>query len=363
MKLPFPSEITSRPFGVAPGGLPIESWKLTGVGGLQLEAIPYGATITRLVVPDKAGRLDDVVLGFNSLEDYLRGSAYFGAAIGRVAGRIGGGSFTVDGMSYELVRNDGPNHLHGGILGFDKKIWHLEATRNDQGEPSLVFTYTSPNGEEGYPGSVHVRLTYTVTDDNKLIVDVQAKSDQSTPFNFTQHSYFNLAGEGSGAITDHVLQIFADDFVPVDDTMALSGSLVPVTGQRNDFRRPRSLREAIPVLSGRHGDLYRIQPPPGGAETGLRMAARLVHPESGRVLEISTTEEYLQFYTGVAIDGTISGKSGRSYGAHAGLCLECEGYPDGANQPALGNIVLRPGGTKRSTTIYNFSIDTQEGCL
>ncbi len=186
---------------------------MTGAGGMQIEAISYGAIITRLLVPGRDGRLDDVVLGFSDIEPYLESRAYFGAAIGRVAGRISNGTFTLDGRSYELVRNDGPNHLHGGTLGFDRKIWSVEAKRNENCDPSLVFLRTSLDGEEGYPGAVHVQLTYTVTADNKLIVHLEAKTERATPFNFTQHSYFNLAGEGLGSIADHVLQVFADEFV------------------------------------------------------------------------------------------------------------------------------------------------------
>lgn len=362
MKLPLNSTISSQPFGVAPGGEPIEAWTLTGSGGLQLQAIPYGAIITRILVPDRNGRLDDVVLGFNSLEPYLKANAYFGAAIGRVAGRISGGSFTVDGRPCQLARNDGLNHLHGGIFGFDKKIWDVKATQFETGEPSLVFRYTSPDGEEGYPGSVHVQLTYTVAHDNRLVVDVQAEADRTTPFNFTQHSYFNLAGEGSGTIADHQLQIQADGFVPVDDNMALTGKLAPLDGECNDFRQPRRLGDAIPLLFRSHGDLYRIpsSPLPPGDQPSLRLAARLGHPESGRTLEVSSTEDFLQLYTGVGISAPLPGKSGRSYGAFAGLCLECEGYPNAADDSGLGDILLRPGKPKHATTIFHFSIQAQE---
>ena len=362
MKFPLKSEIASRHFGIAPGGQGIEAWTLTGAGGLQIEAISYGAIITRLLVPNRDGRLKDVVLGFSGIEPYLEGSAYFGAAIGRVAGRISNASFTLDGRPYDLVRNDGANHLHGGDLGFDKKIWNVEAKRNENGEPLLVFLYTSLDGEEGYPGAVQVKLTYTVTGDNKLIVDIVVKTDRATPFNFTQHSYFNLAGEGSGSIADHVLQVFADEYVPADDNMRLIGRFVSVEGQGNDFRQPRRLEDAIPALFQKHGDLYRVQFPSYVSNAGpnLKMAARLVHPESGRMLEVATTEEYLQLYTGVGLDGSLSGKSGISYGAHSGLCLECQGYPDGANHPEMGDIILRPGYPKRATTVYGFSHITQE---
>jgi aldose 1-epimerase len=348
--------VTARAFGSLPGGKPVEAWTLCGRGGLVVEAITYGATVTSLLAPDRNGRLADVVLGFDNLESYLAGRFYFGAFVGRVAGRITGAHFYLEGVTYELAGNDGPNHLHGGIEGFDKKIWAAIPQENADGAPSLCLTYRSPDGEEGYPGEVDVAVTYTVTDYNALLVEVEASTDRPTPFCPTQHSYFNLAGEAAGSIADHELQIDSDAFVLTDERMTLLGQVATMIGRDNDFRQLRNVGKAIPRLFRNHGDLYRI----GNGGEGIpnskpAPAARLVHPDSGRVLEVFTTETHLQLYTGVDLDGALAGKSGVPYGPYAGICLECEGYPDGVNDPSLGDIILRPGHPQRRTTAYAFS--------
>jgi aldose 1-epimerase len=323
---------------------------------MLLEIITYGAAVTRLLVPDRHGRMADVVLGFDNLDSYKTSRAYSGAIIGRVAGRTTGARFSLEGNTYELARNDGLNHLHGGIEGFDKKVWSACPMQNPRGSPSLRLTYRSADREEGYPGNVDVAVIYTVTDENVLRVETEAVSDRPTPFNLTQHPYFNLAGEAAGPISDHLLQIHSDKFVPTDEQMTLLGQLISVNGQHNDFRELRSLGYAVPLLFRNHGDLYRIR------RTGERLAqakpvpaARLVHPGSGRVLELSTTESYVQLYTGVGLDGSLTGKSGTRYARHAGVCLECEGYPDGANIPSMGNNILRPGKARSEITSYSFS--------
>lgn len=354
--LPDSSRWNSRLFGVCPTGEPIYAWTIRGVGGIVLETISYGATVTRLLVPDRNGRLDDVVLGFNDLDSYLSRHPYFGSAIGRVAGRITQSTFTLDGTVYKLTPNESANHLHGGLYGFDRKIWKVESVQNDREDPSITFCCQSCHGEEGYPGNIVVKATYTITRDNSFIVHVVAESDSGTPFNFTQHSYFNLAGEHSGSLNEHLLQIEADEYVPTDDRFALAGILVPVDHRPNDFRSLRNLIEAIPYLFERHGDLYCLRSVRLGTnDANPQLAARLLHPPSGRLLEVSTTEPYLQLYTGSALDGSFRGKSGCSYGPHAGLCLECHGYPEGIGTPALGDIVLRPGQPKQATTVYRFS--------
>lgn len=348
--------VAVRSFGHLPGGAPVEAWTLKGPGGLVAEIITYGATVTRLLVPDRRGGLADVVLGFDNLDSYLANRAYIGAVVGRVAGRIRGGRFSLDGHRYELPRNEGTNHLHGGIEGFDKKVWQASPAAREDGAPSLRLRYHSPDGEEGYPGALDVKVTYTVTGDNTLWVETEASADRATPVNLTQHSYFNLAGEGAGSVLDHELQIHSSRFAVTDEQMALVGREEPVEGRTNDFRQPRNLAEALPALYQKHGDLYRLRENPnreGAAE--LLPAARLIHPASGREMEVSTTATHLQFYGGTLLDGSLVGKSGAAYGRNAGLCLECEGYPDAVNHPGLGDILVRPGKLQHEMTAYKFS--------
>lgn len=342
----------TRPFGTLSTGQTVSAYTLRGSGGLELECIPYGCIITRLLVPDRSGRLEDVVLGFPRLEDYLAPHPFFGAIAGRVAGRITGGRFSLDGRNYPLHVNDAPNHLHGGLRGFNKHLWNATPVNRSDGAPSLRFSRLSPDGEEGYPGNLTVAVTYTVSADNSLIVETEAATDRATPFSLTQHSYFNLAGEGSRAITDHTLQVLADSTAAADNDMTLLGRREPVTGA-NDLRSPRRLGDVIPGLHQNHGDLYFL-PDSAGA---LREAARLHDPHSGRTLTVRTTEPCLQIYTGAGLDSTLVGKSGKPYQPFAGLCLECEGYPDGPNTPALGDIILRPEHAHRSVTSYSFSND------
>jgi len=315
-------------------------------GAITLDAIAYGATVTRLLVPDGRGERADVVLGFSDPARYRGPHPFFGAVAGRVAGRISGSQFQLDGATYRLAANDSPNHLHGGVQGFDKRLW-----QGEQLDPGAArFSLKSEDGEEGYPGTVKVSVTYLLQN-SAFMVDVTAAADRPTPFSLTQHSYFNLAGENSGeSIASHELEIYADEFAPADSSMGLLGRRERVN-EGNDFRRPRPLDEAIPHLHARHGDLYftRAHGP------ALVDAARLVHRPSGRVMTVRTNESCIQLYTGVSLDGSIVGKSGLPYGPHAGLCLECEGYPDGANVPAMGDIILRPDKPFGRLTVYAFS--------
>lgn len=324
----------------------------------MLEVIAYGAIVTQLKVPDRNGRLADVVLGFNTLDCYLADRAYMGAVVGRVAGRITEGRFTLEGITYELARNEPPNHLHGGRAGFNTKLWRACPQNQLSSAPSLSLACRSPHGEEGYPGTVDVVLTFTVRHDNVLLVHTEATADRPTPFSLTFHHYFNLAGEASGSIADHELQIRSGQFVPTDERMTLLGRVESVVDRGNDFRKPRKLGCALPLLFRNHGDLYRILQPTlqQRGKPKLISAARLVHPGSGRALEVSTTADYLQLYSGSALDGSISEKSGARYARHAGVCIECEGYPDGANCPQMGDIILRPGSPRRDTTAYAFQL-------
>ena len=351
------SSITSRTFGVLPAGQTVEAWTLTGRGGLELEAITYGGIVTRILAPDRNGSAGDVVLGFNDLDSYLNGHPYFGAITGRVAGRIAGAAFTLDGNTYRLAQNDPPNHLHGGIEGFDKRLWSATPVDREDGAPSLRLNYHSPDGEEGYPGNVHVAVTYTVTDDNVFLIETEAVSDRTTPLSLTHHSYFNLAGEPSGSIADHRLEIFASEFIPVDEHLTATGRLESTSLRGNIFQTPHRVGDAINLLYQGHGDLYGL-PEQNGKK--LRLAACLEDPASGRVMTVSTTESYLQLYTGSHLNCSSKGKSGAVYAPHAGICLECEGYPDAANAERRNDILLHPGQTQRHATAYAFSVQSAD---
>lgn len=342
----------SSPFGTLPTGDPVEIHTLENTSGLQLKVIPYGASIVSLSVPDRDGRQADVVLGFSNLAGYAAPHPYIGAVAGRVAGRISGARFTLDGITHNLAVNDPPNHLHGGTTGFDRRLWSAQPVSRSDGADSLRLAYRSPDGEEGYPGTVDVAVTYTVAKDNALVIETEAVTDKATPFSPTQHAYFNLAGEGAGTIKDHQLRIFSDTVVPTDEHFGLLDRLEPVR-EANDFTRSRSIGEALPGLHREHGDAYRL---PRSTPGECRVAARVSEPQTGRVLTVSTTEDYVQFYTARFLDGSLTGKSGRPYGPFSGFCLECEGYANGANHPELGDIILRPGQTFRQRTIFAFSV-------
>jgi aldose 1-epimerase len=351
----------SRAFGRLPDGESVEAWTLTGSAGFEMEVITYGGIVTRLLAPDREGRLADVVLGFNDLDSYLAGHPYFGAITGRVAGRTTDARFTFERKTYELARNDPPNHLHGGVQGFDKRVWTAKPVDPLSGGCSLRLSYRSPDGEEGYPGRVDISVIYTVTSDNVFVIETEAVTDQPTPFTLTHHSYFNLAGEASGSIADHELQIRSDRSVEVDEHMTLLGRYESVIGQGNDFRQPHRLGDAIPLLFQNHGDLYLIHKSGTENSDKIQTAARLVDPRSGRVLTVETTDAYLQLYTGVFLDGSLTGKSGAPYGRHAGVCLECHGYPDGANARGFADNILLPNYPQRHTTAYAFSTASVDG--
>lgn len=331
------------PFGTMPTGEAVEIFTLKGAGGFAVRVIPYGAAIVSIHAPDREGRLADVVLGFDDLAGYLGAHPYIGVVVGRVAGRSQP-RFTLEGRTYELAANDEPSHLHGGVTGWDRRLWKVE--RAD--EESVRFRYRSRAGEEGYPGTVDSAVTYRVTEGNKLWMTTEAVTDEATPFCPTQHTYFNLAGEGT--IEGHELQVNAETYGPADERMAPLGRREAVEGG-SDFRQMRSLGKALPEMFRSHGAFYFL-PEAGGA---LREVARVREPKSGRELTVSTTEACLQVYTGSAMDGTVRGKDGRVYGQFAGLCLECQGYPDGANRPELGDIILRPGRPFKQRTVYAFS--------
>jgi len=338
-----------RPFGSLPSGEPVEAYTLANASGASVEILTLGGIVSALRVPDRRGRLADVVLGFDSLAAYLASHPYFGAIIGRIAGRVTDGLLTVEGRTYPLACNNGPNHLHGGRVGLDRRVWRAQPVSRPDGAASLRLSYRSPDGEEGYPGNVDLAVTYTFTAANALVIDSEVTADRPTPISLAHHGYFNLAGEDAGSVASHTVQIRADEFVPTDDYLTLSGRREPVAGRPNDFNRARRLGEVLPQLFKAHGDTYALPAPSAGA------IARVEEPVCGRVLEVTTNEAWLQFYTGVALDGTLVGKAGRRYGPHAGLCLECQGYPDATNRPGFGDILVRPGQPQRRQTTYAFS--------
>lgn len=343
--------------GKTPDGTIVEAFTLRSAPGMEVRAMTYGAIITSLRVPDRDGRFDDVALGYENLDGYIKNnSPHFGAIVGRYANRIANASFTLDGKTYPLAANNGPNHLHGGNKGFDKVVWQAEDFRNND-RVGVVFRYTSPDGEEGYPGTLAARVTYTLTEGNELIVDYFATSDKATPVNLTQHTYFNLTG-GRRDVLDHELTIDADRYTPVDPTLIPTGELASVAGTPFDFKKPMRIGARIgagdeQLRRGRGYDHNFVLNRKNG---GLVHAARVREPMTGRVLDVSTTEPGMQFYSGNFLDGTITGKSGVVYLQRYGFCLETQHFPDSPNKPDFPSTILRPGQEYRSRTIFAFSV-------
>jgi aldose 1-epimerase len=336
----------------------IEVFTLTNAAGVEIKAINYGGIITSWRVPDRKGQLADIVLGYDDPTMYAKNnSPFFGAIIGRYGNRIGKAQFTLDGKPYTLAANNGPNHLHGGVSGFDKKVWSAEPIKSSEGR-GVAFTRTSPDGEEGYPGALKVRVTYTLTDKNELIVSYEATADKATVVNLTQHSYFNLAGQGTRDILGHELRINADRYTPVDDTLIPTGELAPVEGTPFDFRKATAIGARInnehPQLKFGLGYDHNWVLSRTGA--GLSVAAEAYEPTSGRTLQITTTEPGLQFYAGNFLDGKITGKEGRVYRQRYGFCLETQHFPDSPNKPKFPSTVLRPGETYRSRTVFTTGV-------
>ncbi len=339
-------------FGKTPEGTPVEMYVLSN-GKMTVKVITYGAIVTEINVPDRNGKLADVVLGFENLEGYLGGHPYFGAATGRVANRIAKARFTLEGKEYKLAANNGPNTLHGGIKAFDKVVWKASEVSGPPG-PAVKMSYLSPDGEEGFPGNLSVTVTYTVTADNALRIDYAATTDKPTPVNITNHSYFNLAGPAAGSVLGHELMLAADLYTPVDDTLIPTGEITSVQGTPLDFTRPATLGSRIAELKGEPGGYdhnYVLRS--GGKE--LSLAARVTEPVSGRILEMFTTEPAVQLYTANFLDGTLKGKHEVVYKKQQAFCLEAQHYPDSANQPKFPSTILRPGSTYTQTTIYKFS--------
>ncbi len=349
--------VAKAEFGKTADGTPVDLYTLTNAHGMKAKIITYGGVVTELDAPDRDGKMGDVVLGFDNLKSYLAGDPYFGALIGRVANRVAKGRFTLGGKEYKLVKNNGPNALHGGEKGFDKVVWKGEPVESKDG-PALKLSYVSKDGEEGYPGALSVTVVYTLTNDDALQIDYQATTDKATPVNLTNHSYFNLAGPGSGDVLDETLTIAADKYTPVDDTLIPTGELKSVKGTPYDFTKPERIGARIGELKG-----DPAKSDPGGYDinyvlnggNGPAFAARVSDPKSGRIMEVWTTEPGLQFYTGNFLDGTLTGKNGVVYKKHQALCLEADHFPDSVNHPDFPSTILEPGKTYKQTTIYKFS--------
>ena len=346
------SGVTRSPFGTV-SGQNVEMFTLRNAHGVEVKATSYGAIITSIVTPDRNGRPGDIVLGFDTIEGYLKDSPYFGTVVGRYGNRIAKGRFTLDGRTYTLATNNGPNHLHGGLKGFDKVVWKAEPL---QGKTGVAFSRLSPDGEEGYPGNLDVRITYELTDRNELVMDYHATSDKATPVNLTQHSYFNLAGEGD--ILGHQLMIAADRYTPVDTTLIPTGDLAPVEGTPFDFRTATAIGARIDQANEqlKNGGGYDHNWVLTRKDASRQLAARVVEPKTGRTLEVSTTEPGVQFYSGNFLDGKVIGKAGRAYQRRSGLCLETQHFPDSPNQPKFPSTILRPGGAYESQTVFTFGV-------
>jgi aldose 1-epimerase len=351
------SSIDRAPFGTLPSGAPVERYTLRN-GGMEVGVSPYGGAILSVRVPDRDGRSGDVVLGFDRLVDYVADQAYFGALIGRYANRIGGARFRLDGREYVLPANDGANHLHGGGGGFHKAAWDAEPFR-ENGSVGVRLRYTSPDGEEGYPGTLRAEVAYRLAADHALVIDYAAETDRPTPVNLTQHTYFNLTADPAHDVLGHELQLDAEHITPVDGGLIPTGELAPVEATAFDFRAPTPIGAQIeapdPRLRQAGGyDHNFVLTHPAGV---LARAARVRDPRSGRVLEVHTTEPGLQFYSGNYLDGTVTGKGGATYGWRSGFCLEPQHFPDSPNQPAFPPSILHPGERYTSRTVWRFGVD------
>lgn len=340
-------------FGTTPEGRVVESYELVNPRGLRARLINYGALLTELQVPDRQGQLGDVVLGFDSLGGYLQRHPYFGCTTGRVANRIARGRFVLNGREYRLATNNGPNHLHGGVVGLDRKVW-VATEEPGRAGPAMKFFHLSPDGEEGYPGNLAVTVVYTLTERDELRIDYEATTDQDTPVNLTNHTYFNLADGGRTDVLKHEVEIMADYYTPVDATSIPTGEIRCVDALMS-FRQPTPIGARFALLGGDPGGydhnyvLCKTQP------GELCLAARVYEAKSGRLLELSTTEPGVQFYTGNYLDGSITGKGGAVYKKHHGFCLETQHFPDSVHHAHFPSILLPAGGVYRQTTVYRFA--------
>lgn len=344
--------VTQRFYEKLGEGEYVTAYTLTNSNGISATVLDYGAILTDLLVPDRGGKLADINLACANYESYVNESPYFGAIVGRYGNRIANGKFTLDNEEYTLAVNNGPNHLHGGIKGFDKVIWEAEEMV-DGDSASVTFSYVSADGEEGYPGTLTCSVSYTLNNDDELFFDYTATTDKATPVNLTQHSYWNLAGHDAGTILDHELTLNASNYTPVDDTLIPTGEIASVKGTPFDFTTPETIGARIGQIEGGYDHNFVLDSQDGS----LALAARVKDPSSGRIMEIYTTEPGVQFYTAGGMDGSFAGKDGVVYQKFGAFCLETQHYPDSPNQPTFPSCILRPGETYRHTTMHKFSVD------
>jgi aldose 1-epimerase len=350
----LPDSVTAKPFGKTAGGKNVQLYTLTNGSGMQVAIATYGGTVIKLLAPDRAGRLGDVALGFGAIEPYFTKSPYFGALIGRYGNRIAKGRFTLDGKTYQLAKNNGPNTLHGGLKGFDKQLWTAEVLSLNP--PAVRFSRLSPDGEEHFPGDLKVSVTYTLTDRDELRIQYAAQTDRATVINLTNHTYFNLAGAGNGSILGHQIRIHASRFTPVDSTLIPTGEIKEVAGTPMDLRKWTTIGANIQAVGGKpvgYDHNYVLDRCPVVRPC---LAAEVWDPASGRLMKVYTDQPGVQFYTGNFLDGTLKGKGGKVYHQHDAFCLETQHFPDSPNEPKFPSTVLRPGAIFRSTTVYKFSV-------
>jgi aldose 1-epimerase len=345
-------------FGKTPDGETVEIYTLKNSYGLEARVMTWGATLVSMRTPDRNGASADITLGFDTLDGYLRPHPFFGVIAGRYANRIAKGRFTLDGKEYTLATNNGVNHLHGGIKGFDKKNWKAEDLESPTGSKAVRFSATSADGEEGYPGKVDASVTYTLTDKDELRIDYTATTDKPTVLNLTNHAYWNLAGTGEDDILGHDLTLHASGFTPVDGGSIPTGKIDPVAGGPMDFTKAKAIGRDIAQLAGKPGgyDHNFAIDRPAANPPGVVPAAELYDPKSGRVMKVATDQPGVQFYTANHLDGSVTGKGGKVYKKHFALCLETQHFPDSPNKPAFPSAVLRPGETYRTTTVHTFSV-------
>jgi aldose 1-epimerase len=355
----MPRSIQREVFGKTEDEQEVHLYTLENERGLLARVMSYGAILTHLYLPDRRGAMGDVVLGFDDLDGYLKGHPYFGATVGRVANRIAGGRFSLNGKEYTLARNDGQNHLHGGLKGLDKVVFRAVPIQDERG-PSLELSYRSPDGEEGYPGNLLLTVVYTLTDASELIVEMTATTDAPTPVNLAHHSYWNLAGHDAGAVLDHELKLMAHRYTKVNGALIPTGEIAEVMGTPYDFLRPKRIGAEIcggaPGASAAGVDGYDINFVLDGPRGELRPAAIVTEPGSGRVMELLTTEPGVQLYTGNSLDGSLRGKGGVAYQKYQGFCLETQGFPDAVNQPTFPSVILAPGEMYRHVMVHRFSV-------
>ena len=339
-------------FGQTPDGRQVELYTLTNTNGLKARITNYGAILVSLEVPDKNGDLADITLGYDTLGEYIKETPYFGATVGRYANRIGKAKFVLNGVEYKLAANNGENHLHGGIKGFDKVVWRPEDLRTENDKAAVVkMSYVSEDGEEGYPGNLACSVTYRLTKDDELQISYEAETDKATVVNLTNHTYFNLAGQGAGDILGHELLINADEYTPVDEGLIPTGEIRPVKDSPLDFTAPMTIGSRIDEIDIGGYDHNYVLNHGGGS---LDLCARVHEPTSGRAMEVYSTEPGIQLYSGNFLDGSITGKAGKVYRKHYAFCLETQHFPDSPNNPDFPSVVLNPGQKYATVTVYKF---------